>query len=132
VFPFKLFGIKVDVHTDDLWLSATLTQDELFFRTVDLMMASSNDLIYGCGLTNRARRKMTELLPMLNQRLAQPDSHQEGVVLYVVGILASLATLFGDYASASVHAKGVSRILQLRGRSEDHVHDLMLVLGLDR
>lgn len=132
MFPFKLFNIKVDVHTDDLWLSGTLTQDELFFRAMDLMVASSNDLIYGCGLTNRARRKMTELLPMLNQRLAQPDSHKEGISLYVVGILASMATLFGDYASASVHAKGISRIIQLRGRSEDDPTDLMLILALDR
>jgi hypothetical protein len=104
----------------------------MVYRAMDLMVSSSNDLIYGCGVTNRTRRKLAGLLPMLNRRLVQPDGQQGRMTLYVVGILASIATLFADYTSASVHAKGISEIIRLRGSSKADRTDLMLGLVLDR
>lgn len=109
-----------------------LLQDQLFFRAWDVMMSSSNDLIYGPNLSNWSRRKLQELLPLLNQRLSQPNSHMEGIVLYVVGLLASMAVLFKDFASASLHAKGISEILRLRGSSKSDPADVMLLMALDR
>ncbi|KAK0389560.1 hypothetical protein NLU13_3135 [Sarocladium strictum] len=132
LLPYKLFGIKIDVHTDNMWLASPLIQDELFYRAVDMMVSSSYDLICGYGLTNRTRRKLADLLPKLNQRLSLPDAHLQSTTLYVVGILVSAATLFADHASASLHAKGISQLFQLRRSAKTDPTDLMVSMALDR
>lgn len=131
VFPFKLFDIQVDVQADRTWLAGLLASDELFFRATIVMASVSDDLVAGRKTSSQTQRRLQYLLPLLNKRLAFRSSPWDTVALFVIGILASVATLCGDYASAAMHSKGIDEILRLRGRNL-RAQDMMLSLALER
>lgn len=91
-----------------------MVSEELCFRAIVLLTSASNDLVLRRTLSNTTRSHLQNILPMLNDRLSQADAHQHDLVLYVVGILASTAVLFGNYSSARLHAAGISEIMRLR------------------
>lgn len=45
----------------------------------------------------------------LNNRLSAADAPKSDTLLYVAGILGSIAALFGDYSAARTHGLGISR-----------------------
>lgn len=69
---------------------------------------------------------------MLNRRLSDTDTHKLDILLYVVGILASIAVLFDDYDSAQMHAAGLSEIMRLRNKPGAINYNPVMELSVDR
>jgi hypothetical protein len=99
-----------------------------------LLASASNDLISRRPLSNTTRRHLQRTLCILNDRVsnAAADAQVHEVVLYVVGILASVSVIFGDYNAAKIHAAGISEIIRLRGGLRSIGHRPVIQISLDR
>ncbi|KAJ4247439.1 hypothetical protein NW762_013114 [Fusarium torreyae] len=115
LFPFKHFGIHIDFDEDPFLCFRLLCSEKLCFRAILLLAAASDDLVSQRPLSSATYRHLRRVLPLLNRRLSEKEAYQNDITLYVVGILASIAVLFGDYHAAQAHALGLSKILRLRG-----------------
>jgi hypothetical protein len=114
LFPFKHFGIHIDFDQDPSWCFRMLVSDLLSFHAVSLLTSAANDLISQRPLSNLTFRHLQRTLSMLNEKLSHPEAYKHDQILYVVGLIASIAVLFGDYTAAGMHARGLSKILRLR------------------
>lgn len=130
--PFKLFGILIDFDQDPLWCFRLLVSQKLCFRAILLLASASNDLISRRPLSRTTYRHLQHTLPILNNRLSGADAYRDDIILYVVGILASTAILFGDYDAAKMHAAGISEIVRLRGGFSAINNNPILQLSIDR
>ncbi|RDW65101.1 hypothetical protein BP6252_10752 [Coleophoma cylindrospora] len=132
LYPFKHFGILIDLDQDPLWCFRLLSSEPLCFRAILLLTSASNDLMLRRPLSNTTYRHLRRTLPILNSRLTKSDAHEHDIILYVVSILASIAILFGDYNAAKVHSAGLSEILRLRGGVGGVNSNPLMQLSIDR
>ncbi|KAH8698534.1 hypothetical protein BGW36DRAFT_406490, partial [Talaromyces proteolyticus] len=130
--PFKLFGIQIDFDQDPFWCFQMLVSEKLCFHALLLLASASNDLILRRSLSKTTYRHLQNTLPILNNRLSDTNAHQYDMILYVVGILASIAIVFGDHNAAQMHAAGISEILRLRGGVAAGTRNSMIHLSIDR
>ncbi|KAK9351077.1 hypothetical protein V1523DRAFT_417882 [Lipomyces doorenjongii] len=132
LFPFKLFDILADFDQEPFWCFQWPVSEQLCFRAILLLTSASNDLILRRPLSNTTCRHLRSTLPILNKRLSDTDAHRHDMILYVVGILASIAILFGDYNAAKMHAAGLSEIIRLRGGFGAVNYNPLIQLSIDR
>lgn len=130
--PFRHFGILIDFGMDQLSCFKALVSNEMCFHAMLLMSSASDDLISQRPLSNASRRHLRRVLPLLNGRLSDADAHNDDLLLYVVGILASITVLFGDYHAARMHSTGISKIIQLRGGQGEYGSSSAIQLSIDR
>ncbi|KPM36274.1 hypothetical protein AK830_g10297 [Neonectria ditissima] len=132
LYPFKHFGIQIDFEEDPLMCFRLLCSEKLCFRAILLLTSASNDLVLQRPLSGTTYRHFRRVLPLLNRRLSEKDAYENDITLYVVGILASIAVLFGDYSAAHAHAVGLSEILRLRGGSGAVNENPVIQFSMDR
>ncbi|KAH6964637.1 hypothetical protein DER45DRAFT_153573 [Fusarium avenaceum] len=131
LYPFKHFGINIDF--DDPFLCfRLLCSEKLCFRAILLLTTASNDLVLQRPLSSATYQHLRRVLPLLNRRLSEKEAYQNDIILYVVGILASIAVLFGDYHAAQKHAVGLSEIIRLRGSWVAVNNNPAIQLSMDR
>lgn len=130
--PLKLYGILVDFDQDPLWCFRLFVSEKLCFRAMLLLASASNDLILRRPLSSRTYRHLQNTLSILNNRLSDANAHENDILLYVIGILASAAILFGDYNAAKMHAAGISEIIRLRGGISATNQNPVILFSLDR
>ncbi len=122
----------IDFDNDPLWCFRLLISEKLCFRAILLLTSASNDLILRRPLSKATHGHLQRILPLLNSRLSVVGAHQHDLTLYVVGILASIAILFGDYKAAQMHAAGISQIIRLRGGFGAVNPNPVIQLSIDR
>jgi hypothetical protein len=83
-------------------------------------------------LSSATYQHLRRVLPLLNLRLSEKEAYKNDITLYVVGILASIAVLFGDYHAAQTHAVGLSEIIRLRGGCVAVNDNPAIQLSMDR
>jgi hypothetical protein len=91
-----------------------LVSDLLSFHAVSLLMSASDDLMSQRSLSTTTFRHLQRTLSMLNKKLSHSEAFRHDQILYVVGLIASIAVVFRDYTAAGMHARGLSKILRLR------------------
>lgn len=130
---FKHFGIKIDIDADPMWCFRLIVSQEMCFHAILLLASASNDLASQKPLSKASYRHLQRTLPLLNQRLSDPNAYRDDMVLYVIGILASMTIFFQDYESAQVHAAGISKIMRLRKKfAVEPKRKSMILLSVDR
>ncbi|KAL2059805.1 hypothetical protein VTL71DRAFT_10189 [Oculimacula yallundae] len=130
--PFKLFGISIDFDQDPFWCFRLLASDELCFHAILVLNSSSNDRLLQKPLSKTTYRHLRDTLPILNKRLAEKEAFKDDLILYVVGILASISILFRDYDAAKIHAIGLSEIIRLRGGISAIDQNPLIKFAIDR
>ncbi|VUC29906.1 unnamed protein product [Clonostachys rosea] len=130
---FRHFGIKIDIDADPMWCFRLIVSQEMCFHAILLLASASNDLVSQQPLSKTSYRHLQRTLPLLNQRLSDPNAYRDDMVLYVIGILASMTIFFKDYESAQVHAAGISKIMRLRKKfGVEPKRKSMILLSVDR
>ncbi|CAH0037058.1 unnamed protein product [Clonostachys rhizophaga] len=132
ICPFELFNLFIDFGQDPFQCFRALTGDMLCFRATLLLTSACEDLIIQRPLSGGTLTHLRLLLPILHSRLSDAASHQTDLILFAVGIMVSIAVLFGDQTAMAAHAVGLRQIIHLRGgfRALDHNH--MVQFSLDR
>lgn len=132
MFPFRAFGIHIDMGFDPTWCPQLLASDHLMLQAVLLLVSASEDLLTRHCLSGYTRRHLQRTLPLLNGRLSDTSDDERDMVLYVVSVLASTAIAFGDFASAEAHASGISSILTTKAGLFNVNRNPALQLAIDR
>jgi hypothetical protein len=69
---------------------------------------------------------------ILNDRLSDKYAYRHDMILYVVGTLALIAIISGEYEAAKTHATGLSEILRLRGGFGEVDYNPVIQFSIDR
>lgn len=130
--PFRHFGIQVDFTPESISCFKQLVSDKMCFHAILLMSSASDDLVSQRQLSNTSRYHLHRTLLLLNNRLSESNAHTDDLILYVVGILASISILFNDYHAASMHSAGIAKIVRLRGGIRGRSFGSAVQLSIDR
>lgn len=132
LYPFHRHGISVFFDHDASWCFRLLVSEKLCFRAMVLLVAASNDLACQHPPSSTTSHHLQHTLEAFRSHLSDDQSYTDDAVLYVAGILASVAVLFGQYTEASIHAAGIADMLRLRGRNGAVRYSPHIQLSIDR
>ncbi|KAK3197635.1 hypothetical protein GRF29_216g799822 [Pseudopithomyces chartarum] len=95
-----------------------LFKDAAFLHSVLCTSYAMSDILYPQWNGTPSPKTLLHLrktLSLLQQKMSNPNAHQDESVLVVVQNLALLSAVFGDWVAAATHFKGLQKIIELRG-----------------
>ncbi|OGM41851.1 hypothetical protein ABOM_009651 [Aspergillus bombycis] len=118
---FSLCEVKL------LWLRVLFTDEAAYYCNISLMQAC-NEIYLGNGTSNtKALYHLSQSLTQIQRRLASCDALSDSTMGLVISLITQ-EQIRGQGSAAEVHAKGLRKMVELRGGLSDLDGNLTLVL----
>jgi hypothetical protein len=99
---------------DDVWLEY-LAQDPAYLHCILFITQAYFDYLYGSGFGRETIMHLSNTLRLLQNNLENPHMAVADSTISVVYLLTMVANRLGDNETALQHAKGLYKMIMMRG-----------------
>ncbi|KAH8703375.1 hypothetical protein BGW36DRAFT_369254 [Talaromyces proteolyticus] len=128
----RLYPVTLGFSLDDvklMWLRVLLTDEASYHCNVGLMQAC-NEIFSGDGNSSlKALHHLSQTLTRVQRRLGSDDALSDSSIALVVSLI-SQEQIRNQLCAAEIHAKGLEKMIQLRGGLGSLEGNMPLVLSI--
>jgi hypothetical protein len=108
----------LDFHRVKIYWSEFVNQEQAFLTSSLLTASAINDHVMQQPPSILTIKHLRDALKYLNSQISQLNARNFFSVMFTVITLGNMAAMFGDYSAASMHIRGLERIVSMQGGKE--------------